>query len=165
MASNSMISRSENARLDEMRSKARKAAASKPANPTYRATATGSSLSKEAIAKAKKRATAKKAAKKPAAKPAASGDITVKSGDTLSQIAKKYNTSVRQLMAANPGIKNANQIRVGQKIKLPNEVKSGSSIGRTNNPYQGQSSKEITSGNVKRESAMQRLRRLLGRKK
>jgi hypothetical protein len=62
-------------------------------------------------------------------------------------------------MAANPGIKNANQIRVGQKISLPKEVSSGSSVGRTKNPYQGQSSKEITSGNVKRESATQRLKR------
>ena len=64
--------------------------------------------------------TAKKAApKKAAPKKAATGSIKVKSGDTLSQIAKKYSTSVRQLMAANPGIKNANQIRVGQTIKLP----------------------------------------------
>lgn len=104
--------------------------------------------------------TAKKAApKKAAPKKAATGSIKVKSGDTLSQIAKKYSTSVRQLMAANPGIKNANQIRVGQTIKLPKEVITGSSTGKTNNPYQGQSSKEITSGKSKRETATQRLKR------
>ena len=62
-------------------------------------------------------------------------------------------------MAANPGIKNANQIRVGQTIKLPKEVITGSSVGKTNNPFQGQSSKEITSGNSKRETATQRLKR------
>lgn len=38
----------------------------------------------------------------------------VKSGDSLSRIAKKYSTSVRQLMAVN-GLKNHN-IRVGQKL-------------------------------------------------
>ncbi|GBG94657.1 lysin [Ligilactobacillus salitolerans] len=41
---------------------------------------------------------------------------TVKSGDTLSAIAKRLGTSVNVLVAKN-GIKNANLIRVGQKIK------------------------------------------------
>lgn len=108
---------------------------------------------------AAKSAPKKDAPKKAAQKKAATGSIKVKSGDTLSQIAKKYSTSVRQLMAANPGIKNANQIRVGQTIKLPKEVITGSSVGKTNNPFQGQSSKEITSGNSKRETATQRLKR------
>lgn len=108
---------------------------------------------------AAKSAPEKAAPKKAAPKKAATGSIKVKSGDTLSQIAKKYSTSVRQLMAANPGIKNANQIRVGQTIKLPKEVITGSSVGKTNNPFQGQSSKEITSGNSKRETATQRLKR------
>lgn len=108
---------------------------------------------------AAKSAPEKAAPQKAAPKKAATGSIKVKSGDTLSQIAKKYSTSVRQLMAANPGIKNANQIRVGQTIKLPKEVITGSSVGKTNNPFQGQSSKEITSGNSKRETATQRLKR------
>lgn len=47
------------------------------------------------------------------------GPVTVKSGDTLSQIAKSKGLTLASLMAANPGIKNANQIRVGQKIKMP----------------------------------------------
>ena len=156
MASLLSMTKSENKRLDAVRQRAKDNAA-KPKPAATKATATGSSLSKTAIEKAKARKAAKKKAA-PAPKKT-TGSITVKSGDTLSQIAKKYSTSVRQLMAANPGIKNANQIRVGQKIKLPNEVKSGSSVGRTNNPYQGQSSKEITSGNAKRESATQRLKR------
>jgi LysM repeat protein len=156
MASLLSMTKSENKRLDAVRERA-KASAAKPKPAATKATATGSSLSKTAIEKAKARKAAKKKAA-PAPKKT-TGSITVKSGDTLSQIAKKYSTSVRQLMAANPGIKNANQIRVGQKIKLPHEVKSGSSVGKTNNPYQGQSSKEITSGNAKRESATQRLKR------
>lgn len=42
---------------------------------------------------------------------------TVKSGDTLSGIAKKYNTTVAKLVSAN-NIKNANLIYAGQKIKI-----------------------------------------------
>lgn len=103
--------------------------------------------------------TAKKAAPKKPEPKKIKKDVTVRSGDTLSQIAKKYSTSVRQMMAANPGIKNADKIRVGQVLKLPKEVITGSSIGKTNNPYQGQSSKEITSGKSKRETATQRLKR------
>lgn len=42
---------------------------------------------------------------------------TVKSGDTLSGIAKKYGTTVAKLQNLN-GIKDANKIYVGQKIRL-----------------------------------------------
>ena len=45
--------------------------------------------------------------------------VKVKSGDTLSQIAKSKGLTLSSLMAANPGIKNANEIRVGQSIKMP----------------------------------------------
>ena len=44
--------------------------------------------------------------------------VTVRSGYTLSAIARKYNTTVSQLVNLN-GIKNANAIRVGQKLLLP----------------------------------------------
>jgi LysM repeat protein len=47
------------------------------------------------------------------------GAVKVKSGDTLSQIAKKNGLTLASLMAANPRIKNANEIRVGQSIKMP----------------------------------------------
>ena len=42
---------------------------------------------------------------------------TIKSGDTLSDIAKKMNTTVAMLKAAN-NIKDANKIRAGAKLKL-----------------------------------------------
>ena len=42
---------------------------------------------------------------------------TVKSGDTLSEIAEKYNTSVRRLVELN-NIKNANLIYPGQKLRV-----------------------------------------------
>ena len=43
---------------------------------------------------------------------------TVKTGDTLSKIAKKYNTTVDKIVSLN-GIRNKDVIRVGQIIKLP----------------------------------------------
>lgn len=51
---------------------------------------------------------------------ASSGDIiyTVVKGDTLSAIAKKYNTTYQKLAEYN-GITNPNVISVGQKIKIP----------------------------------------------
>lgn len=60
-----------------------------------------------------------------------SSTYTVKSGDTLSEIAQANDTTVKQLMALNSGIKNANEISVGQKIKLPGTytVKSGDTLG------------------------------------
>ena len=42
----------------------------------------------------------------------------IKSGDTLSGIAKRYNTSVSTLMGLNPYIKNANLIYTGNTLKL-----------------------------------------------
>lgn len=156
MASLLSMTKSENKRLDAVRQRAKDSAA-KPKPAATKATATGSSLSKTAIEKAKARKAAKKKAA-PAPKKIKK-DVTVRSGDTLSEIAAEFDVSVRQMMAANPGIKNANQIRVGQVLKLPKEVVTGSSVGKTKNPYQGQSSKEITSGNAKRETATQRLKR------
>ena len=44
---------------------------------------------------------------------------SVVSGDTLSKIAKANNTTVAELTAANPEIKDINKISVGQEIKLP----------------------------------------------
>ncbi len=44
---------------------------------------------------------------------------TVKSGDTLSKIAANNNVTLSNLLAANPSIKNASLIYVGQKITIP----------------------------------------------
>ena len=59
------------------------------------------------------------------------GSHTVKGGQTLSQIAKDNGTTLKALLAANPSIKNANKIKVGQKIKLSKPVKKRKSV------YQG----------------------------
>lgn len=70
-------------------------------------------------------------AKKDKPKPSKPDVYTVKSGDTLSEIATRYGTSVSELAKIN-GIKDPNLIRVGQKIKFTGSSpskKSGSSSG------------------------------------
>ena len=44
---------------------------------------------------------------------------TIKSGDTLSKIARKYGTTVEKLMAANPYITNKNKIFAGKTLQIP----------------------------------------------
>jgi uncharacterized YkwD family protein len=44
---------------------------------------------------------------------------TVQRGDTMYKIASKHGVTVSQLMSANPAIKNASLIYVGQKITIP----------------------------------------------
>lgn len=43
----------------------------------------------------------------------------IKSGDTLSAIAKKYGTTVEKIMAANPYITNKNKIYAGKTLQIP----------------------------------------------
>ena len=50
---------------------------------------------------------------------------TVKSGDTLSQIARNYGVSLKALKDNNK-IENANEIKVGQKLKVPGQLKAKS---------------------------------------
>lgn len=50
--------------------------------------------------------------------PAGGTNYTVLSGDTLSKIAKAYNTTVTNLMALNPQITDANKIYVGQILRV-----------------------------------------------
>jgi len=44
---------------------------------------------------------------------------TVVSGDTLWGIARRYDTALEKLLQANPGIKNPNLIRPGDKVVIP----------------------------------------------
>lgn len=50
---------------------------------------------------------------------------TVQPGDTLSEIAEKFNVSLDDLQAANPGI-NANSVSVGQAINIPSNPENPS---------------------------------------
>lgn len=47
---------------------------------------------------------------------------TIQSGDTLSGIAKRYNTNVDTLMSLNPYITNANRIYAGKSLNLPGQT-------------------------------------------
>ncbi|MFJ7746597.1 LysM peptidoglycan-binding domain-containing protein [Peribacillus sp. NPDC097295] len=55
----------------------------------------------------------------------------VKSGDNLSNIAQKYNTTVNALLSLNPTIKNANALRIGQSIKLSGKATTTSTTATT----------------------------------
>jgi LysM repeat protein len=46
-------------------------------------------------------------------------DYRIKSGDTLSSLAKRFNTDVGSLMKANPDIKNADLIYADAKLNIP----------------------------------------------
>ncbi|MBC8591018.1 LysM peptidoglycan-binding domain-containing protein [Wansuia hejianensis] len=50
--------------------------------------------------------------------PSDSFPYIIKSGDTLYNLAKRYNTTVEAIMAINPGV-NPNNLQVGQKICIP----------------------------------------------
>ena len=63
--------------------------------------------------------------------------VKVKSGNTLSQIAKSKGITLKALLAANPDITNPNKIRVGQNIKIPAAGKGS--------VYKGMSKKEMAS--------------------
>ena len=52
---------------------------------------------------------------------------TVKKGDTLSAIAKKFNTTVGALVALN-GIKDPNRIEVGQVLRITSKAPSADAV-------------------------------------
>ena len=60
---------------------------------------------------------------------------TIKYGDTLSGIAKRYNTDVSTLMSLNPYIKNANKIYAGKSLNLP-EAQTNTSPAQSTAPVQ-----------------------------
>ena len=53
-------------------------------------------------------------------------EYTIKKGDTLGAIAKKYGVTTAAIMGLNPSIKDPNKIYVGQVIKIPVAVKADS---------------------------------------
>ena len=75
--------------------------------------------------------------------------LTIKKGDTLSEIAKSKGLTLRALLGANPQIKNANKIRIGQKINLPEGKVAGD---KSNNPYKRMSKTQMSMMDNKNEN-------------
>ena len=74
----------------------------------------------EEAKKAELAAAAKQQEEKQASVPKQTTTIThiVKSGDSLTKLAKKYNTTIAAIKAANPTLKN-DQIQINQKLVIP----------------------------------------------
>ena len=86
----------------------------------------------------------------------------IKSGDTLSQIAKKKGFTLKQLMAANPSITNANKIRAGANLKLPyaaskvgSKKTTGATVGGSTkqSPYKGMTRTQMAALQKKKPSS------------
>jgi len=70
---------------------------------------------------------------------------TIKSGDTLSQVARDYGVSLDALKKANK-IKNVNKIRAGQKIVVPAKLSA-----KSTDVYKGTNTKEISMGRTNKQ--------------
>lgn len=58
----------------------------------------------------------------------------IKSGDTLSKIARKYGTTIEKIMAANPYITNKNKIFAGKTLQIP-KFHEGGIVGGTQEAF------------------------------
>lgn len=65
--------------------------------------------------------------------------------NTISQIAKKFGTTVKAIQQANPNITNVNKVRLGQRLVIP----SPKTTGTSKDPYKGMTSKQMSDMDVK----------------
>jgi len=72
----------------------------------------------------------------------------IKSGDTLSQIAKDMGMSLSALKQANPKIENVNKIKVGQTITIP----SLANIKGSKDPYKGMTKDMMSKMDIKNKN-------------
>ena len=75
----------------------------------------------------------------------------IKPGDTLSQIAKKYNTTIKTLQKNN-NIKDPNKIRAGRTLDL-GVLKPGLASQRKMTPYAGLSPSEMRAMSMKKNKS------------
>tara|TARA_R100001163_G_C5050984_1_gene187779 strand:+ start:720 stop:1121 length:402 start_codon:yes stop_codon:yes gene_type:complete len=90
----------------------------------------------------------------------------IKSGDTLSQIAKSKGFTLKQLKAANPNITDMNKIRAGANLKLPYQASKigstktmgGATVGGSTkqSPYKGMSKTQMSSLQKKKPSGVKK---------
>jgi len=74
----------------------------------------------------------------------------IKSGDTVSQIAKRMGVRIQDIVSANPNLKDVNKIRVGQSLNIP-AAKKGDNKG-SQGPYGRTSQTEMNMMNRKDNS-------------
>ena len=74
---------------------------------------------------------------------------------TISQIAKKFGTTVKAIKQANPKIANVNKVRLGQSLVIP----SPKTTGTSNDPYKGMTLKQMADMDVKNKD-MKRQKRV-----
>ena len=77
----------------------------------------------------------------------------IKSGDTLSQIAKSKGFTLKQLKAANPNITDMNKIRAGATLKLPYAASKVGSAKRTGATVGGSTKQSPYKGMTKTDMA------------
>ena len=86
----------------------------------------------------------------------------IKSGDTLSQIAKNKGFSLNQLKAANPNITDLNKIKAGATLKLPyaaskvgSKKTTGATVGGSTkqSPYKGMTRTQMAALQKKKPSS------------
>lgn len=94
-----------------------------------------------------------------------SNTYKVKSGDTLSKIAKRYGTSVSAIQKLNPSIKNINKIRVGQVIKVNGTASATSSDVKptTSKPASNPTSNAQVSNSTKSSQLISAAKKYLGK--
>nr|MBP8994108.1 LysM peptidoglycan-binding domain-containing protein [Bacteroidales bacterium] len=90
----------------------------------------------------------------PSATPTPASSYTIKSGDTLSQIAQAQGTTIAELMKLNPQITNPNLIYTGKTLTLPGggsttpNYSSVNSIPDANDIINANQAKDAASANV-----------------
>lgn len=67
------------------------------------------------------------------AKPGGSSTYTIKSGDTLADIAERFGVSLEDLLAANPGI-DPSLLHTGDSVKLPSGTNATPAVSATETP-------------------------------
>jgi len=73
---------------------------------------------------------------------------TIQSGDTLSTIAKKWNTTVTRLLELNPTITDVNRIYVGQVLKVPAPSTTNTTTNQLTSPTPAPSTTNATTNSA-----------------
>lgn len=83
------------------------------------------------------------------------GTYEVKTGDTLTSIAKHYGTQVSTLLALNPSIKDKDEIAVGIVLRVPPNKQSNDRNSERRNPPKSKSADEPAKSSASTPSAVQ----------